>query len=103
MLSNNVVGALACEPTTSVAAISVCHINGQKSTRTAVVLKNADGTEKCVVAEGEDCVETIGGSTFPTASTGSGQVTQQYPDAVCSQGETASVAEAQAPEPEEEP
>jgi hypothetical protein len=99
VLSSNVVGSLACETTTGVAAVSVCHTKGQKSSRSAVVTKNADGTTKCTVTATETCIESVGGSTFPTASTGSGQVTQQYPDAECSAGETQKVAEAQAPAP----
>ncbi|WP_372865645.1 hypothetical protein [Spongiibacter sp.] len=100
VLSNNVVGSLACEPTTSVAAISVCHTKGQKSSRSAVVTLEDDGvTVKCTVSETETCIESVSGSTFPTASTGSGQVTQQYPDTECSQTAVTAVANAQAPAP----
>lgn len=100
VLSNNVIGSLKCEDTEDIAAISVCHTKGQQSSRSAVVTLAADGvTVVCTVDDDEDCIESVAGSTFPTASTGSGTVTQQYPDAECSAAAVAAVAEEQAPDP----
>lgn len=91
VLSNNVVGGMACNTTTAVVALSACHTSGQTASRSAVVTTNPDGTVKCTVAEGTTCVETVTGSSFPTASTAQGTVSNQFGGA-CS--DTAATAKA---------
>lgn len=78
VLSNNVVGGMACNTVTAVVALSACHTSGQTASRSAVVTKNPDGTTKCTVSATEDCVETVTGSSFPTASTAQGTVSNQF-------------------------
>lgn len=78
VLSNNVVGGLACNTTTAVVALSTCHTTGQTASRSAVVTQNPDGSVKCTVGTGVTCVETVTGSSFPTASTAQGTVSNQF-------------------------
>lgn len=91
VLSNNVVGGLACDTATAVVALSACHSTGQTASRSAVVTLNPDGSVKCTVAAGTTCVETVTGSSFPTASTAQGTVSNQFGGA-CS--DTAATAKA---------
>lgn len=80
VLSNNVVGGVACNTGTAVVALSACHTTGQTASRSAVVTLNPDGSVKCTVdtAAGTTCVETVTGSSFPTASTSQGTVSNQF-------------------------
>lgn len=83
-LSQNVVGGMKCDEANNFVAVSVCHTRGLVSERSAVVTKNAEGDVICTVVAGtEDCVETVTGSAFPTATTADGTVGSQFPGNTC--------------------
>lgn len=103
VLSNNVVGGVACNTATAVVALSACHTTGQTASRSAVVTLNDDGSVKCTVAGDETCVETVTGSSFPTASTAQGTVSNQFPGQACTAAQAVTVAGTQAPNPPANP
>ena len=99
VLSNNVVGGVACNTTSAVVALSTCHTTGQTASRSAVVTQNPDGTPKCTVSATETCVETVTGSSFPTASTAQGTVSNQFGGACVDTAATAKATAAAATAP----
>lgn len=99
VLSNNVVGGVACNTTTAVVALSACHTTGQTASRSAVVTTDETGAVTCTVSATETCVETVTGSSFPTASTAQGTVSNQFPGQACTAGQAVTVAGSQAPNP----
>lgn len=101
VLSNNVVGGVACNTTTNVVALSLCHTSGQTASRSAVVTTDDAGLVTCIVGTpaGETCVETVEGSSFPTASTAQGTVSNQFPGQDCTATNAVGVAGTQAPTP----
>lgn len=99
VLSNNVVGGVACNAATAIVALSACHTTGQTASRSAVVTTNDAGTVTCTVTATENCVETVTGSSFPTASTAQGTVSNQFPGQACSAAQAVTVAGTQAPNP----
>lgn len=101
VLSNNVVGGVACNTGTAVVALSACHTTGQTASRSAVVTTNDAGAVICVVGTpaGNTCVKTVTGSSFPTASTAQGTVGNQFPGGDCTAAAAVGVAGTQAPDP----
>lgn len=99
VLSNNVVGGVACNTTTAIVALSACHTTGQTASRSAVVTTDETGAVTCTVSDTENCVETVTGSSFPTASTAQGTVSNQFPGQACSATQAVAVAGTQAPTP----
>lgn len=96
IVSNNVVGSLICDTGTNFAAISLCHTAGQTNSRSAVVTTDADGNTTCTITADEDCVETVEGSSFPSASTRFGTVSAQFPGQECSVANAQTIATTQA-------
>ena len=93
-LTSNVTGGFACDNTNNVVALSVCHTKGLTADRSAVVTQNADGSPKCTIIQGsETCVETVTGSSFPSATTENGTVTSHFPGATCTTAETETYAQ----------
>lgn len=99
VLSNNVVGGVACNTATAVVALSACHTTGQTASRSAVVTTDETGAVTCTVSATETCVETVTGSSFPTASTAQGTVSNQFPGAACTAAQAVTTAGTQAPTP----
>ncbi|MVW76736.1 hypothetical protein [Pseudomonas xionganensis] len=96
IVSNNVVGAVICDAGTGFAAVSLCHTNGQTNSRSAVVTADADGNTTCTITADEDCVETVEGSLFPSASSRFGTVSGQFPGAACAVAAATGIATTQA-------
>jgi len=84
VLSANVVGGVQCDDVNNFIAVSVCHTSGLVAERSAVVTTDATGVICTVVAGTEDCVQTVTGSTFPSATTTNGTVTSRFPGNTCS-------------------
>lgn len=101
VLSNNVVGGVACNTATAVVALSACHTTGQTASRSAVVTTDDTGAVICTVGTpaGNTCVQTVTGSSFPTASTAQGTVSNQFPGAACTAAQAVTTAGTQAPTP----
>lgn len=95
VLSNNVIGSLICNDTTNFAALSLCHTSGQTKSRSAVVTTDADGNTTCTITDTEDCVESVEGATFPSASTRFGTVSAQF-GGDCGTARTSAIATTQA-------
>lgn len=96
IVSNNVVGSLVCDTGTNFAAISLCHTSGQTTSRSAVVTTDADGNTTCTITDTEKCVEAVTGSSFPSASTRLGTVSQQFPGQDCTVANAQTIATTQA-------
>jgi len=96
VLTSNVIGGVQCDTANNFIALSVCHTSGLVTERSAVVLDtNGDGTQDCTVTETEDCVQTVSGAQFPTATTANGTVTSQYPQQTCNATNVEGNADAQ--------
>lgn len=95
VLSNNVVGGVQCNTTDNFVAISLCHTSGQSASRSAVVTTDDQGNITCTISPTENCVETVSGSSFPTASTLQGTVAVQFPGQACTETTATAVADAQ--------
>lgn len=91
-LSANVTGAVNCNADEVFVAMSFCHTSGLVANRSAVVTTDASGTTTCTVADGEDCVETVSGASYPSASTQDGTVKSVFPGQNCSQANAIAVA-----------
>lgn len=97
VLSNNVIGAVQCNEADAFMALSACHTTGQRNSRSAVVTGPA-AAPTCTVTATEDCVETVTGASFPTATTVAGTVSAEFPggNAACDAAAVLGVANAQA-------
>lgn len=97
VLSNNVIGAVQCNVGDAFMALSACHTTGQRNSRSAVVTGPA-AAPTCTVTATEDCVVTVTGASFPTATTTAGTVSAEFPggNAECTDAAVLGVANAQA-------
>ena len=91
-LSANVTGAVNCNPDEVFIAMSFCHTSGLVANRSAVVTTDATGANVCTVSETNKCVQTVKGSSYPSASTQDGTVKSIFPGSTCSQANAVSVA-----------
>lgn len=94
ILTSNVVGTADCNAANNRVALSLCHTSGQSNDRSAVVTDtDGDGINDCDPAtDAAQCVQTVTGSVFPSASTGNGTVVQSFPGQTCSAANAAAIA-----------
>jgi hypothetical protein len=86
ILSANVIGGIQCDEANNFIAISVCHSSGLVAERSAVVTEDDSGVICTVVQGGENCVQTVTGASFPTATTNNGTVNSRFPGSTCTTG-----------------
>jgi hypothetical protein len=95
VMSANVVGGFSCNEAQNIAAVSTCHQNGQTNERSSVVT-TTNGVATCTITSTEDCVSTVSGASFPTASTTDGTVLSEFPGSTCSAANAESTSDTKA-------
>ena len=109
ILTNGVVGAIACHPGNTTVALSVCHGSGLTSNRSETVARDEPGEGESVGAcpagstDGgvptAPCIATVSGAKFPSASTQRGTVSSLFPDAACDTADAQTIASGLASQP----
>lgn len=98
MASGGVVGAMECDTTNNVIAVSMCHTSGLTTERTVKGENPTDGN--CddgfdLSSDGTSCTKTTTGAGFPTATSAKGTVSSRYPQGACTSAAALTEAKAQ--------